>query len=219
MVSVSQRYPRRKGRLSNEKVKAYSEAKISDFYFTSIASAIQNKKLWNPLQIEIGFGSGENLIYSAEQLPSQCHVGIELYISGIASLITKKNQNQLTNLVVVQEDALEAMQQVPDQYVSRINIFFPDPWPKKRHHKRRLLSEAFISSCYRTLALGGLLHIATDDRDYFGHALQCISISSASKGRLLHDLPAFWISRVESKFSKRAQREEREIKECFLIKQ
>ena len=117
--------------------------------------------------LEIGFGNGENLVDCAKKDPNSNFIGIEVYPSGIGQCLINANKYDLKNLRLLCNDAVDVFnKQIANESLDVINIFFPDPWPKKRHHKRRLISEDFIVLIKSKLRQNGLVHICTDWADY-----------------------------------------------------
>ncbi len=116
--------------------------------------------------LEIGFGNGEALLAAAVADPGSDFLGIEVHRPGVGRLLLNAERAGLANLRVVLGDAAEAIEALPEGSLAEVRIFFPDPWPKKRHHKRRLIGEPFITRLARVLASGGRLLIATDWEDY-----------------------------------------------------
>jgi tRNA (guanine-N7-)-methyltransferase len=117
--------------------------------------------------LEIGFGNGENLAALAQAHPEQDFLGIEVHRPGIGRLLRALESLHLTNVRLICHDAVEVLaQQIAPHWLQEILIFFPDPWPKKRHHKRRLLQPAFVQQLAERLAPGGVLRIATDWQPY-----------------------------------------------------
>lgn len=120
-----------------------------------------------PLVLEIGFGDGESLAIMASADPGVNYLGLEVHRPGIGHLLLRAEQLELTHLRVMRADAVDVLErQLPDESLDRIQIFFPDPWPKTRHHKRRLIQPAFITLLAQKLKLAGQLHIATDCPGY-----------------------------------------------------
>jgi len=120
-----------------------------------------------PLVLEIGSGMGDTTAQIAKARPDTDFVAVEVHGPGIGSLLKLIGKEQLKNLRVIRHDALEVLEKmIPDGALAGIHLFFPDPWPKKRHHKRRLLQPAFAALAARKLAPGGYLHAATDWEDY-----------------------------------------------------
>ncbi len=128
-----------------------------------------------PVQLEIGFGNGEALIASAESNAYKNYLGIEVYDSGIGSCLNKAKKKQINNIKICSGDAHDVLEvQIADKSLERINIYFPDPWPKKRHHKRRLIQKDFLRLCASKLKKTGQLHIATDWNNYAEHIIEII---------------------------------------------
>ena len=120
-----------------------------------------------PLVLEIGSGMGETTIEIARAHPATDFIAIEVHGPGVGSLLKQIAAEGLSNLRVVRHDAVEVLERmIPDGALAGIHLFFPDPWPKKRHHKRRLVQPAFAALAARKLAGGGYLHAATDWPDY-----------------------------------------------------
>jgi tRNA (guanine-N7-)-methyltransferase len=120
--------------------------------------------------LEIGFGNGETLVQNAATRPDTDFVGIEVHEPGVGHCLIKARDTGVENLRIISHDAIEVLQhQVPDCSLARINLLFPDPWPKKRHHKRRIVQPAFLALAAGKLCEGGRLHIATDWENYAGH--------------------------------------------------
>ena len=120
-----------------------------------------------PRVLEIGFGNGETLVQQASDDPTRDYIGIEVHEPGVGHCLLKARQEGINNLRVIVHDAVEVLQrQIPVASLTRINLYFPDPWPKKRHHKRRIVQESFINLIAPRLVDGGRLYIATDWADY-----------------------------------------------------
>ena len=125
-----------------------------------------------PKVLEIGFGMGETTAALAQAHPEIDYLGVEVHSPGVGSLLKRIDELGLTNVRIVQHDAAEVVRDMlAPGTLEAVNVFFPDPWPKKRHHKRRLLQPAFVALLAARLKPGGLLHVATDWRDYAEQAL------------------------------------------------
>ena len=120
-----------------------------------------------PRVLEIGFGNGETLVEQAAVNPSTDFIGIEVHEPGVGHCLLRAHAAGISNLRLSRHDAIDVLrQQIPDASLRRINLYFPDPWPKKRHHKRRILQHAFLQMLSRKIEPGGTFHIATDWQDY-----------------------------------------------------
>ncbi len=119
------------------------------------------------LVIEIGFGDGAALIESALKYPDKNFIGIEVYDSGLGQCLNAINQHKIKNIRLIYGDAVEVLKQfITKKSVEKINILFPDPWPKKRHHKRRLINKRFLALLSKSLINKGIVNISTDWEDY-----------------------------------------------------
>ena len=123
------------------------------------------------LYLEIGFGDGESLATLAERHPERNFLGIEVHRPGVGHLLLKVEQLHLENVRILRQDALEVLRRMPPASLDGIYLFFPDPWHKKRHHKRRIVQPIFLDRAFAALKQGGRLHAATDWQDYAEHMM------------------------------------------------
>ena len=129
-----------------------------------------------PRFLEIGFGMGETTAHIAAEHPQNDYLGIEVHTPGVGGLLRLIEAQHLTNVRIIQHDAVEVVtHMIPASSLSGIHVFFPDPWPKKRHHKRRLLQPEFVHLLASRLLPGGYLHVATDWEEYAAQILQVLS--------------------------------------------
>jgi tRNA (guanine-N7-)-methyltransferase len=120
--------------------------------------------------VEIGFGNAEQLLFSAEQEPDKNFIGIEVHAPGVGRALNGIAQQNLSNVRVYQHDAVEVLHnEIADASLAEVRIFFPDPWHKKRHHKRRIIQPEFLQLICSKLKPGGLLHLASDWQEYVEH--------------------------------------------------
>lgn len=130
----------------------------------------------NPLTIEIGFGMGHATSLIAEQHPDMNYIGIEVHVPGVGRLLGDINQKQLKNLYIIEHDALDVLDcMVADNSVHAFHVFFPDPWPKKKHHKRRLMQRPHTDVLAAKLVPGGTIYFVTDWKAYAEQALSELS--------------------------------------------
>lgn len=128
-----------------------------------------------PVILEIGFGMGQSLLQQTIQQPEYDFIGIEVHRPGVASVLTHIHKKQLTNLRIFHADAIEVLQKaIPNESLDIVQIYFPDPWPKRRHHKRRLIQPDFVNLISQKLKPGGKLLLATDWEDYAHHMLRTL---------------------------------------------
>jgi len=161
-----------------------------------------------PVFVEIGFGNGETLAHLAEIQPEHDFIGIEVHPPGIGHLLLELERRGLGNVRVYTHDAVEVLERcVPDASLSGLFVFFPDPWHKKRHQKRRLLNPEFVRLAVGKLRAGGLFHAATDWEDYAHQMLEvlgaCPELVNADRSGRFSERPAY---RPETKFERRGQR-------------
>lgn len=176
------------------------------------------------LVLEIGFGKGDMLIHNVLKRPQDLFIGIEVYPSGVYNVLKKIKKHKIDNIALVQHDAVTALNDMfEDGILDEIQVLFPDPWPKKRHHKRRMLSLEFITLMITKLKVGGLLHIATDWQDYAEGILSHIKqLETGYKDtKIKNPYPGYadgpQLGRPTTRFEQRGIDEEREIYE-FLLK-
>jgi tRNA (guanine-N7-)-methyltransferase len=129
-----------------------------------------------PKFLEIGSGMGETTAFIAKTHPENDYLAIEVHTPGVGSLLKQIEELGLTNIRIMQHDAVEVLQSaLPLECLSGIHIFFPDPWPKARHHKRRLINPKFVALLCTRLKRGGYIHVATDWEEYADQILKVLS--------------------------------------------
>lgn len=171
-----------------------------------------------PIVLEIGFGNGETLVEQAAMNPDRDFLGIEVHEPGIGHCMLKADEAGITNLRVINHDAIEVLRhQVPLESLSRLNLYFPDPWPKKRHHKRRIVAAGFLELVADRLSDAGTLNIATDWANYAEHIDEILSRSDrfTCTQRREHDGEQP-LDRPQTKFERRGLRKGHRICDwCF----
>lgn len=161
-----------------------------------------------PTCLEIGFGNGEALAALAAAHPERNFLGIEVHRPGVGHLLLKLEQANLDNTRVLRQDAMDILRHgLPESCLEGVYLFFPDPWPKKRHHKRRIVQPEFLARLARALRPGGFLHFATDWEDYARHMLITLRAApefrNSAVGGAFVDRPA---DRPLTRFEQRGQR-------------
>lgn len=117
--------------------------------------------------LEIGFGMGHSFVEMAKNNPDWLYIGIEVHTPGVAEVMAQLEAQQMNNVIIYHHDAVEVLKQaIPEGVSDKVQIFFPDPWPKKRHHKRRLIQAEFVAKLHPKLKKDAMLHIATDWQPY-----------------------------------------------------
>ncbi|MCB1758854.1 MAG: tRNA (guanosine(46)-N7)-methyltransferase TrmB [Gammaproteobacteria bacterium] len=129
----------------------------------------------NPCFVEIGFGDGESLAQMAQQHAGQNYLGIEVHRPGVGHLLLRSEALELSNLRIIRHDAVEVLRQLADASLCGLYLFFPDPWHKTRHRKRRIVQPAFVDELARIIRPGGVFHAATDWEDYAREMMRTLS--------------------------------------------
>jgi tRNA (guanine-N7-)-methyltransferase len=198
-------YVLRQGRFSPAQQRAYAEL-LPRFGVAYRQQLLDWRALFGrqaPVVLEIGFGMGETTARIAQENPATDYLGIEVHAPGVGSLLRQLEEHGLANVRVISHDAVEVLRDmVPPGSLAGVHIFFPDPWPKKRHHKRRLVQPAFAALLASRLAPGGYVHVATDWEDY---ALQVLEVLGNTPG-LRNTAQGFAprpATRPETKFERR----------------
>jgi tRNA (guanine-N7-)-methyltransferase len=171
-ISKVKSYVKREGRLTKGQEKALEEhwPSMGIDYCDSPISLSELFGREAPVVIEIGFGMGKSLVEMAAAAPDKDFIGIEVHRPGVGACLGDAGELGLTNLRVMEHDAVEVLKNMlPEASVSRLQLFFPDPWHKKRHNKRRIVQAEFVELIRTKLAVGGHLHMATDWEPYAQH--------------------------------------------------
>jgi len=191
-----------------------AQKRALDELFPKYGIAFSHQKLSSAgkLVLEIGSGMGETTLEIAKAHPETDFIAIEVHGPGVGSLLNAIEREQLANLRVIRHDALDVLEHmIADGTLAAIHLFFPDPWPKKRHHKRRLVQPAFAALAARKLKDAGILHAATDWPDYAEHMNEVFS-----KEPLLEPAANGFTSRPVTKFESRGQRLGHPIRELVF---
>jgi tRNA (guanine-N7-)-methyltransferase len=158
--------------------------------------------------LEIGFGNGATLAEMAMSEPDVNFIGVEVHRPGVGNLLQTIEQQKITNLRIVCDDAADVLtHRINDESLDRLQLFFADPWPKKKHHKRRIVQPAFVQMVRKKLKTGGILHMATDWQDYAEHMLEVMRPAEGYENlSTMGDYIPRPASRPLSKFEQRGQR-------------
>ena len=172
-----------------------------------------------PLTIEVGFGMGDSLLEQALEEPKSNFLGIEVHRPGIGKILRGITQHNLQNLKILCHDATEVIANCfTEQSVDRLQIFFPDPWPKKKHHKRRIIQVEFVELVAKRLVAGGLFHLATDWEEYALHMMKVLQnesmLTNCSDAGRFCNAPA----RPETKFEQRGRNLGHEVWDLLFYK-
>ena len=161
-----------------------------------------------PLVLEIGFGMGKSLVEMAKNAPDLNFIGVEVHKPGVGACIALAVEQSATNLKVYEHDAIEVLANcIPDKSLSTVQLFFPDPWHKKKHHKRRIVQASFVESIRQKLKIGGIFHMATDWQNYAECMLEDMQNSAGFENlSATNDYVPRPDSRPLTKFENRGQR-------------
>lgn len=203
-------FVRREGRLTRGQRRALTEL-WNRFGIDASSATLSPEAVFGrqvPLILEIGFGDGESLTAMAQAHPEVDYLGIEAHRPGVGHILLRAEALKLKNLRVMCADAVDVLEkQLPDGCLDQVQVFFPDPWPKARHHKRRLIQPLFVGLLVRKLKPSGRLHIATDWKDYAYHILKTLSatheLTNTAAGGGFALRPAY---RPLTRFERRGQR-------------
>jgi tRNA (guanine-N7-)-methyltransferase len=176
----------------------------------------------NPVIVEIGFGMGEATALIAEKNPHKNYIGIEVHKPGLGRLLWEIEQKQLSNIRIIEHDAIAVFaNMIPPDSLEGIHLFFPDPWPKKRHHKRRLVKRPFTGTLAAALKPQGYLYMVTDWEDYAQWALAELSATEGLVNTVLvldegsgFAPPQEW--RPNTAFEKKGLAKEHKVRELFF---
>ena len=161
----------------------------------------------NPVVLEIGFGMGKSLVEMALNAPEKNFIGIEVHGPGVGACLADAGEAGVTNLRVMNHDAVEVLEfMIPEKSLSTFQLYFPDPWHKARHNKRRIVNENFIENMRQKLVVGGLVHMATDWEPYAVHMLEVMNDATNYKNTVEGDYAPRPDWRPLTKFENRGQR-------------
>jgi len=213
-------YVIRTGRYTAAQKKAYDElsgAYLIDFHEEKLDL---NKTFGNTngVTLEIGFGSGLATVAIAEANPEKNYLGIEVHRPGIGRLLWEIKERSLSNIRIIEYDAVHVTEKmIPENFLEAVHVFFPDPWPKKRHRKRRLIQRPFTEKLAACLKVGGYLYMVTDWEDYALHALEelsaCFVLRNAYGG---FAEPQSW--RPVTRFEQKGLAQNHTIRELYFVK-
>ena len=169
--------------------------------------------------LDIGFGAGETTTYLAKNMPNSSVLGAEVYLSGIGSTLSRSNEEKLTNIKILNSDIVPFLEEkISDCSFDLVLMFYPDPWPKRKHHKRRLFQEGFINLIQRKLRKDGIFYFKTDWNHYYEEAKKLPFekkkwkvLDEGQLDILLQELP-------ETSFEKKALKAKRDLNKIILQK-
>jgi len=215
-------FVRRAGRLTASQQRALDEL-WPEFGLNFSPKPLDFARLFGreaPVVLEIGFGNGDSLVAQAAASPQTNFLGVEVHDPGIGHCMIKAHDAGISNLRLIAHDAIEVLEeQIPEASLQRINLYFPDPWPKKRHHKRRIVQPRFLDLVADRLSAGGSLNVATDWENYAEHIEETVRQSGRFEcaERRVHsgDQP---LDRPGTKFERRGLRHGHRIRDWLFVR-
>ena len=157
-------FVKRKGRITKKQTNSLSS--LSEFSVKSIQEVEDFSKHFDKCYLEIGFGNAENIIFQAINNPSYLFIGSEVYMSGIGTLVSSIKENNIKNIKIFSDDIRLLLDQSPKKVFDSVIIICPDPWPKEKHHKRRLINKSFLEMVHDFMKDDSNIYISTDWENY-----------------------------------------------------
>ena len=172
--------------------------------FLNLRKYTNNKPLW----LEIGFGSGEHLLNQAQLNPDVVFFGCEPYINGVASLLAKIKEKRINNIFIYPGDVRNLFDVLPSNSIDRVFLLYPDPWPKKRHNRRRFVNPEYLIPLCRVMKIAAQFRIATDVKEYCSHAFQeVLKLDFILKEQNKNDFSFPWEGWSPTRYEKKAQKD------------
>ncbi|GHV80568.1 tRNA (guanine-N(7)-)-methyltransferase [Spirochaetia bacterium] len=214
-------YVLRAGRMSDAQRRSY-ETLAEGFIVPFAPEPVDLRRIFgneNPVTLEIGFGMGIATAMIAEDNPQKNYLGVEVHRPGIGRLLWEIEKRSVSNIRIIEYDAVEVLEKmIKPSSLAAFHIFFPDPWPKKRHHKRRLITRPFTDMLAEKLCPGGYVSMVTDWADYGDWALAELGATAGLKNRYAGFAEKqSW--RPETKFERKGLLKQHEVRELFFVKE
>ena len=198
-------FVKRKGRIT--KKQTHSLSSLSEFSVKSVQEVEDFSKHFDKCYLEIGFGNAENIIFQAINNPSYLFIGSEVYMSGIGTLLSSIKENNINNIKIFSDDIRLLLDQSPKKVFDSVIIICPDPWPKEKHHKRRLINKSFLKMVHDFMKDDSNVYISTDWENY----AESISESFEKSKLFKPSLDKSFQKDSLSKFERRGKDEGREL--------
>jgi tRNA (guanine-N7-)-methyltransferase len=216
MISIRS-YKRREGRMIPSRKRALDELWLD--YGITEQGPLDLDTLFGrqaPCHLEIGFGMGDALLEMARKHPQNNYLGVDVYLPGVGQLLMGIREMGITNIRIDRRDAVEVLALLPAGSLARVSLFFPDPWPKKRHQKRRLVQAPFVEKLRRVLEPGGHFHTATDWDDYARQIRKVLEADDGfTSGNGSGEFYPGPVERPVTKFEKRGLRRGHEVRDLL----
>lgn len=198
-------FVKRKGRIT--KKQTHSLSSLSEFSVKSIQEVEDFSKHFDKCYLEIGFGNAENIIFQAINNPSYLFIGSEVYMSGIGTLVSSIKENNINNIKIFSDDIRLLLDQSPKKVFDSVIIICPDPWPKEKHHKRRLINKSFLEMVHDFMKDDSNIYISTDWENYAESISELFVKNKLFKSSSIKSFQKDYLS----KFERRGKDEGREL--------
>jgi tRNA (guanine-N7-)-methyltransferase len=208
-------YGRKRSRPLTELLKQAIEVDITDYEISleekKFNEFLNFSKNFEKIYFEIGFGTSEHLIHQAKLNPQNLIIGAEVYESGVARCVYEIKNNSLNNVRVFKEDCRDLLLKLPDGFLDKVFILFPDPWPKEKHKKRRVVNNQLVEILTKKLKKAGVVRFASDNLEYFSMAKKLFSNALLFQIKLnTLNLDAVPQDHLKTKYQKKAEKEKRQ---------
>ena len=206
----------RKGRVTSNQKRAIQD--LWDEFVIFESSDLQESWVQEKLALDIGFGAGETTAYLSRAKPNMSIIGAEVYLSGIGSLLSKIRNENLQNIKILNSDVVAFLENNDTYFFDLVLMFFPDPWPKRKHHKRRLFKDDFLQLLNKKVKKEGIFYFKTDWQHYFNEVMKIELDSKTWQVIKKKELEDYLIKFPQTSFELKAMESKREVFELILKK-
>ncbi len=206
----------RKGRVTSNQKRAIQD--LWDEFVIFESSDLQKSWVQEKLALDIGFGAGETTAYLSRAKPNMSIIGAEVYLSGIGSLLSKIRNENLQNIKILNSDVVAFLENNDAYFFDLVLMFYPDPWPKRKHHKRRLFKDDFLELLNKKVKKEGIFYFKTDWQHYFDEVMKIELDSKTWQVIKKKELEDYLIKLPQTSFELKAMESKREIFELILKK-
>ena len=206
----------RKGRVTSNQKRAIQD--LWDEFVIFESSDLQKSWVQEKLALDIGFGAGETTAYLSRAKPNMSIIGAEVYLSGIGSLLSKIRNENLQNIKILNSDVVAFLENNDAYFFDLVLMFYPDPWPKRKHHKRRLFKDDFLQLLNKKVKKEGIFYFKTDWQHYFDEVMKIELDSKTWQVIKKKELEDYLIKLPQTSFELKAIESKREVFELILKK-
>lgn len=206
----------RKGRVTSNQKRAIQD--LWDEFVIFESSDLQKSWVQEKLALDIGFGAGETTAYLSRAKPNMSIIGAEVYLSGIGSLLSKIRNENLQNIKILNSDIVAFLENNDAYFFDLVLMFYPDPWPKRKHHKRRLFKDDFLQLLNKKVKKEGIFYFKTDWQHYFDEVMKIELDSKTWQVIKKKELEDYLIKLPQTSFELKAMESKREVFELILKK-